>query len=74
MRNPVRKLKQERSKILHLYNIWSWMMLAWLLLEVMEAMSAVAGFNKKDAANPPQLFRGINVILVGDFHQFPLPH
>ena len=41
--------------------------------EVFEATSAVAGFIKKDSAEPTQAFGGINVILVGDFHQFPPP-
>lgn len=41
--------------------------------EVFEATSAVAGFNKKDVSDPTQAFGGINVILVGDFHQFPPP-
>ena len=41
--------------------------------EVFEVTSAVAGFIKKDSAEPTQAFGGINVILVGDFHQFPPP-
>lgn len=41
--------------------------------EVMEAISAVAGFIKNNTTNPTQAFSRINVILVGDFHQFPPP-
>ena len=41
--------------------------------KVFKATSAVAGFIKKDSAEPTQAFGGINVILVGNFHQFPPP-
>lgn len=41
--------------------------------EVLEATSGVAGFMKRDDSNTTEAFGGINVILVGDFHQFPPP-
>ena len=72
--NPGKKNNdQERGNLLPLKYLVLDEVSMTITTEVFEATSAVAGFLKNHTCDPTETFGGINVILVGDFHQFPPP-
>lgn len=73
METPSKIIKQRREKnvLLSEYVIIDEVSMATSELHAMA--SGVASHVKKDTADPTKCFGGLNVILLGDFHQFPPP-
>lgn len=70
---PSKKTKEKREKNIKPTEYLVLDKASMATTEVIKATSGVTGFVKRDSSNPTEAFGGMNVILVGDFHQFPPP-